>query len=231
MQPKREHGITLISLLVGTTISLLLVTGMLQLFKSVIRTSSDAGQDAKSDTQLTSALLTTGMVIHNAGFGIDGASEGTDFIWLKPAMLTGQQLSGTNMALLQELELDPTPSTQAALIWRKKNHVNDSNTRCEALYIAPISDNATELRVHLYHLESSSNCPQNLQSIQWDAVRPLGSGMEFSFQVAWEACTPMGHTTFGQTPVRHAVVQINATSSSGIKLTENYCLRNFSRSP
>lgn len=229
MQLQRERGITLISLMVGSTISLLLVAAMLQLFKSVIHTSADAGKDAKVDSQLTSALLTAGLVIQKAGFGIDSASEGTDFIWLMPAMLEGQQLSGTHTQPLPALAANPGANTHAALIWRNKNQVHDTSTRCEALYIAPIS--ANESFVNLYHLQSSGNCPATLQSAQWSEVRALASGVQLSLQVAWKECTPMGHTTGTQTLVKHVLVQINATSSSGIKLAENYCLRNFSQSP
>ncbi len=66
---KNQQGFTLVSLLVGLTISMLCLMALLTLFRTVIHTSVDARKSSILDTQLQNSLTTVQVLIQNAGFG------------------------------------------------------------------------------------------------------------------------------------------------------------------
>ncbi|WP_205343136.1 PilW family protein [Denitrificimonas caeni] len=70
-----QRGFTLISLLVGTVLSLLTIVAMLALYKNLVQVAVIATQDANHDGGLASALLTAQLELQSAGFGLDGSAN------------------------------------------------------------------------------------------------------------------------------------------------------------
>lgn len=228
MYASRQKGISLISLMVGTTISLFLAIAMLQLFKSVTKISTTAQQDAVNDSQITAALLASGFALQAAGFGIAQPTLGTDLELLGTASLQGTQLSGTAITVTEQFNTAQA-SDGFALAWRSLPSLGASTSQCHALY-APARNaggNAPGYTAGLYLLQSQNGCPENLHNAQWRTVRTLADGVDFVLQASQQTCTPLGHTNGGKAPSTHLLVQISTRSSAGLALSEHYCLRNF----
>lgn len=213
-----QHGMTLVSLMVGTALSLLLAVVMLQLFKTVTRTSLQAQADAAVDTQWTSALLTAGMAVQAAGFGLESAQETRDFAWLGDAKLDGLQLSGTVQTLPAARALDGQAG--AAFVWRSKPTFDSATTQCTALFAAPGQG--------LTLLWSSADCPAQLNSTQWQRAQALGPELRLSLRADWQTCTPMGRTWGTLADTAHVLLQITMVSSGQLAMTDNFCLSNLS---
>lgn len=75
-----QRGFTLISLMVGTVLSMLTIIAMLALYKNLVQVAVDATQDANHDGGLASALLTAQLELQSAGFGMEETA--TDIIRL-----------------------------------------------------------------------------------------------------------------------------------------------------
>lgn len=73
----KQVGISLISLLIGLLISSLVLIGMMMVFRNTIQTVVPASEASRSDGERVSALLTTHMLLHDAGFGITDAAYST----------------------------------------------------------------------------------------------------------------------------------------------------------
>ena len=65
----RQHGFTIIELLVGLLVAMLCLLMMLMLFKQTTKIGVHAGQDAQYNTQIQTGLLIAQKFIQNAGFG------------------------------------------------------------------------------------------------------------------------------------------------------------------
>lgn len=92
---RRSKGATLISLMVGLTLSMLLVAAMMLVFRNLSRTTGDAVRDAQADDNLVAGLLSAGLTLHEAGFNIPNARLGSALIVVKQAVLNNGKLTGT----------------------------------------------------------------------------------------------------------------------------------------
>lgn len=86
------NGFSLISTLIGMTISLISVVAMMVVYKYSVKTvfNSETGTiiSAKRRTQVNTSLLMTQLKIQNAGFGINGLNKDTNFRLYKGAIMT-----------------------------------------------------------------------------------------------------------------------------------------------
>lgn len=67
---RSQSGVTLVSLLVGTVISLIAILGTLTLYKSLVQNTATTVQAAKRDRVLAAALLTAEKEVLGAGFRV-----------------------------------------------------------------------------------------------------------------------------------------------------------------
>ena len=224
--PHRERGMSLVSLLVGAAIGLVVAIAVLQLFKTVTQITRVAKKDTAQDSHLSSALLTSGLMLQSAGFGIEDPTYTRDLLLLTQAQWHNQELTGT--AYVLNGGSLPPPDSGYALIWRSNPSIFNTHSFCEALF-APASAQ-DDRPVGLYHLQtaaSDSSCASQIQSAQWVQAHALATGQAFAIEVSRQPCTPLGHTRSGLAPNKHLLVRISANSSAGIVVSENYCLSNF----
>ena len=76
----KQRAFTLISLMIGTALSMLTILAMLALYKNLVQVAVEATQDANHDGGLASALLTAQLELQSAGFGMEKGFEETVFL-------------------------------------------------------------------------------------------------------------------------------------------------------
>ncbi len=179
----RQRGFNLISLMVGTVLSLVSILAMLSLYRNLIATSVVATQDARQDGQVASARLIVQRDLQSAGYGIEDAAVGTDFVLLSGATLEDGSLTGSAATL---------PGSGNAVLW----HYETGTPQC-AGFLADSSG-------ALYRLEATS-CSGNLATLDWTGIpvlaAPPGTGAldaatfhkatdDAPFSVAYADCWP-----------------------------------------
>lgn len=92
---RHARGATLVSLMVGLTLSMLVVSAMMLVLRNVAHTTGEARRDAQVDDNLVAGLLSAGLTLHEAGFNIADARLGNALIVVSSAELKGQKLIGT----------------------------------------------------------------------------------------------------------------------------------------
>jgi hypothetical protein len=90
-----SFGFTLVSTLVGMAVGLLSIAAMLTLYRNLVQEAKDVKAQSFRDGQVATSSLASQEEIQQAGFGIAGATVGTDLVVLSGATLTGGKLKGT----------------------------------------------------------------------------------------------------------------------------------------
>ena len=217
---RRQSGESLVSLMVGLLVSMVVALAMMSMFKVSNRFTSQAGQDAAADAQVTSALLRAGIATQDAGFGIAGSVLGTQLKVLSGAALSGSTLSGSVAA---------TGASGNALVWAMQT---GANAQCAGLLYQDASGGSGGL-YFLGPVTCNSGNVSGWNSLAWTstlwAERPANQASaaynqtKISFSAAAGACKPFGLTaTSGK-----VLVTIASTSRSGAALNEQQCLFNF----
>lgn len=114
----RQQGITLISLLIGLLVSMIVIIGMLMIYRNTIHIVVPASEGARSDAERVSGLLAAHMMLLDAGFGIEDEIYGSHL----------QILNGNNQVALPSA-VGSTASGDT-VVWIK--NVGGSNL-CEGL--------------------------------------------------------------------------------------------------
>jgi prepilin-type N-terminal cleavage/methylation domain-containing protein len=210
----RQCGFTLIELMVGLTISLVIVLAMLALFKTTAFASATAGRDASTDRQRLSGLYAAQKLLVGAGYGIDVPAVGTDLIVLAGATLdTDKKLTGT-----------PAPLGSAninAVIWGAK--LNLTNYRCQGLY-APANGGLVRLA------ETDCVNAAAFSSITWSPT-PLidDSRADHKVQIVAANAT-VGCQSFGITGSGKVAITLDTANSiegTNKSVATTACLLNF----
>lgn len=94
---RHQTGQTLISMMIGLVISLITISAMLVLYKTMIEVSANASRSALRDGQVSAALLAAQMDMQSAGFGVPAADAlssklgvrdgGKEVVWRYKAQL------------------------------------------------------------------------------------------------------------------------------------------------
>lgn len=230
---RRQAGFNLVSLMVGTVISMIGILAMLTIYKNLVGVSVETLQHARQDGQVTAGLLTAERELANAGFRIESAAVGTHLMLLSGAALSGGSLSGT----LQNANI-PTLSATAtggatgnALVWSYKSSATATAT-CVGLLINASSGTISRL-------QGASGCTQASQwgSTTWTAAQLVAAGQATSsFSARYTACWPYGKT--GDATVSAAnrlqvslIANTSTTDTSAqgtyLKNQSTVCLPNF----
>ncbi|MGH8054930.1 MAG: PilW family protein [Stenotrophomonas sp.] len=95
---RHQTGQSLISMMIGLVISLITISAMLVLYKTMIEVSANASRSALRDGQVSAALLAAQMDMQSAGFGVPAAdalssklgvrASGKEVVWRYKAQLT-----------------------------------------------------------------------------------------------------------------------------------------------
>lgn len=216
-------GFSLISLMVGMTLSLLSVLAMLSLYRNMVGISVRSIQDSRQDGQIAAALLTAQQEMSNAGFWISGTPDAS-FKLLANAALSNGSLSGSARTL------SGTASTGNALIWSYKT-ANTATASCAGLLVQDGK---------LSRLQGASGCTSTSQwnSTTWSASPLIEANQPADFfTVVQAACWPFNKATSPISTLRIKVT-LNAVTSSVdasnsastttyVKSTSDVCLPNL----
>ena len=214
LAPRRRalRGMTLVSLMVGTALSLLVVAAMLLVFRSVVRTTVQARQGAGLDAQRTSALLAAGAWMQEAGFGVADARAGQQLLVLSNARLQDGRLAGDVAS--------GAPRGGNALVWEARV---EGVLQCRGLY-APAAGGLQRLGP----VPCADGVAAAWSTLAWSpavVADAEGAAALFELELLGEAgaCGPFGIPS-GQGRAR---VQLRMASSAGVDLRESQCLFNL----
>ncbi|STQ90526.1 hypothetical protein [Iodobacter fluviatilis] len=207
---KSQSGVSLISLLVGITISLITALAMLTLFRHSIRITADTTQISKQDAERTSAMTIAPILLQDAGFGINNARVSDNIIALKGATFSASnKLSGTVAA---------NDKTANALVWLRNL---GTNFECSALFAAPDKG---------LLLLGPINCAglTTWSTANWATGKPLASLGTFNFLLSNTAgtCSQFGYASLGK-----ATITLQSNNAIGQPVSSQSCLSNLVVSP
>lgn len=228
---KSQKGESLISLLIGLLISMIVITGMLMVFRSTLRITVPATTAAISDGERIAALMRAHMMLQGAGFGIESPQYGIhlvvedNLVWINVdgggylETTTGGGGSngnsqGNGNANSNGNGNDLNTDTPTAIIWADDLD-QDGVLQCEGL--VPTNEGG------LKAISAVCNDAGHWGDVQtWDATDITG---EINFTVAIDqssTCQPFG------VPVAGALtVILTTTTSSGHPVSSTTCLANF----
>ena len=95
---KQQRGETLIGLMIGMLIAMIAAVGMLTLFREVVQVSAVASKSAREDGERISALVTSHMLLQQAGFGMEDPEivDVENLVWLEDQQTLQVWDSGDN---------------------------------------------------------------------------------------------------------------------------------------
>lgn len=206
---KSQSGVSLISMLVGITISLITALAMLTLFRHSIKITADTTQISKQDAERTSAMTIAPILLQDAGFGINNARVNDNIIALKGAAFSASKLSGT---------VATSGETANALVWLRNL---GTNFQCSALFAVPGKG---------LLLLGPINCTglSTWSTASWASAKPLASLGTFNFVLSNTAgtCSQFGYASPGR-----ATVTIQSNNAIGQPVSSQSCLSNLVVSP
>jgi hypothetical protein len=119
MEPNRQHGASLIGVMIGLVVSTIVILGMMFVFRNTIQAVLPSSEAARSDGERISGFLAAHMMLHDAGFGIVDADPAVHLLRIEnPDGDPGDEVEFWNR-------------TGTSIIWGK---VIDGNARCEGLF-------------------------------------------------------------------------------------------------
>lgn len=136
MRLNQQRGISLISLMVGTVLSMLTIIAMLALYKNLVQVAVDATQDANHDGGLASALLVAQLELQGAGFGMDKTFNET--VSLRKLLPEPEQPQQYNAILWKYKNLDTVDTSCSGLLVRKHPKKTERDYRTLTLLHKPI---------------------------------------------------------------------------------------------
>lgn len=223
MTMRQQSGVTLISLMIGLTISMIVTVAMLAVFKSVILSTGGARAGASTDEQRTAALLRANISLQGAGYGIDAAASPRDVLVLSNATLdkATNRLAGSAVA-------NGMPGN--AVVWSLRPDL--VTTQCAGLVYDPATDGTGGLK-YLQTQACVAGAAGSWQTLVWApavwAVIRKDSPTEFPAlsSVTWTLqetpCKPFGITA----AEGRLTLTLNTDNGDGAVLGDTLCLINF----
>lgn len=202
-----RKGFSLISLMVGVSLSMISILALLSLYKNLIGVSVQSIQDSRQDGQIVAALLTAQRELQSAGFRLDAAA--TPIMLLNDAELTNGILTGMPQALSTATQA--APATGNALVWSFRPNAT-GNPICVGLLMKKDPGKETGT---LMHLHGAASCTQVSQwsTTSWTTSTLIESNQPASFfSAVYTPCWPFGKTA--DTMVSHLQVTMNADTST-----------------
>lgn len=209
----RQHGISLISLMVGLAISMIVILATLMLFQRTIRATTEARRDAQADAQRSAAFLSAGIAVQEAGYWIENAQFGNQLVVLANATLNNSALSGNSVGL---------GNSGNAVVWTDNI---TSIVHCSAL-LAPDGEGEGGL---LKLGPVPCNDVTSFADLAW-AAKSLAIFPSAVISIIAQAadCSPFG--VFNDTGTNKIRLTFSASNSNGIVLNSSNCLLNISAS-
>lgn len=204
-----QHGLTLVSLLVGLIISMILIVATLMLFQNMARITATARGEARTETLRSAAFLGADMALQGAGYGLAAAQIGTHLLVLPDASLDAD---GT-------LTASAHAAAGNAVVWAQ---AIDGSTRCQAL-LSPAAGG-------LLQLHSAENCADatDFGSLTWTPhtlIPAQHPAIDVTFSWAAQPCSPFGIVA---APLTDKVqLTLSTAHHNGVPLATSLCLSNL----
>lgn len=203
---KQQQGFSLISTLIGLLISMIVILGMLAIYRTSVQVSVRATEDASQSNQKISGLLRADKHLQSAGFGLaEPEYGGTNIHLIANGSLSGG-VSGTLSGTAETPSGSPRQASGNAIVWYREDDANlngvieNSEKICEGL-LARVSGNEF---AGLLRLLPEDNCTgaDTWGTIDWTATvlvsaPPMSAHPAMVFQVteaedSTESCRPFG---------------------------------------
>lgn len=210
---RRQHGLSLISLMVGLTISMIVILATLMLFQRTIRVTAEARRDAQADAQRSAGFLSAGIAVQEAGYWIEDAKLGRELIVLKNADFNGSTLSGSPAGLGE---------SGNAVVWAEKS---TGLVRCSALLALDSEDAGGILKLG----PVSCTDVTLFSDLTWTVKRLTDfPSASISIMLQNSECSPFGIlNTAAPDKIR---IIFSSPNSNGVVLKSSHCLLNISAS-
>ena len=223
MTLRQQSGITLISLMVGLTISMMVTVTMLMVFKNVILSTGDARAGASTDEQRTAALLRANISLQDAGYGIDAPASPRDLL-----VLSNATLDRTTKKLAASVAANGTPGN--AVVWSLRPNL--VTTQCAGLVYDPATDGSGGLK-YLPAQDCIAGAQGSWQTLVWapavwaaipkDRLPEFPSLSSVTWTLQQTACKPFGITaTEGS-----LTLTLSTNNGNDAVLSDTLCLINF----
>lgn len=197
----RQRGATLTGLMVGLMISMVVVLATLGLYQSLVRATGTAQQDTRQDTLRSASLLSAGMALQDAGFGLEAPDPQAQL--LRVAAQAG-----------------------VALLWMQ-NTGAQSGPQCTGLF-APDRGGLLRLPAQACTDLAGWNWQAGLAPLLAAAAdQPPQPRVAIALEPS-AACSPYG-MSLG--PFQAPRVVLASRSHTGVELTSTHCLVNFAAPP
>ncbi|GLQ94181.1 PilW family protein [Dyella acidisoli] len=189
---RQMSGFTLISTLVGLAVGLLGIAAMLTMYHNVVNSAEFVKDQAFRDGQVATSSLVSQQEMQQAGFGITGATIGTDLVVLSNASLSNDgKLQGTAITSYN------ASVTGNAVIWgfnptAVTGKTDPAGYQCEGLLVTA--------KGLLWLKPASCKNAANSQSVQWQSnqlATASSLGPLSIFQASSGSCFPYQQTTPG----------------------------------
>lgn len=214
---RRQKGVSLLSLMIGLLISMIAILGMMSLFSTAVKNTTQSSRDARITGERTSGLLVASMHLQSAGYGVTNTNRADHLLLLSSATFSNKRISGTTIG---------GDGTGNALVWM--NNPGAQN-QCTGLYAPAGADEKG-----LYEL-TAKNCTSITDAIgsdwevrrlifdQKDIQNPLAVTIKLTTHDATSPCKGFGIAGSGNTSIT-----LNAAEASGQNIDSTTCLLNFS---
>lgn len=198
-----QQGFNLVSLMIGTTLSMVSILAMLSLYKTIIGISVLSIQDAKQDGQIATGLLIAQRELLNAGFRIDPVAlpVASRMLLLSGATLSNGTLTGTVQTIGTSAVIGN------AMVWIYKTTATATAT-CAGLLV---HDGV------LSRLLGPAGCTQVSQwnSTSWGATTLIEANQPATFfAVQYAGCWPFGKIADATSAATRVQVVLTATNST-----------------
>ena len=224
------QGVTLVGLMVGLVISMLVVVGMMTVFRTVVQATLQSRQTAAEDDRRVSALMRMALHLQDAGFGLQAPAYGAQLLVLSGASLAlasdgTYRLSGTRV------EPDVENAASNAVLWAYD--LSASGTVQCAGFVYEAADNAAARLVYLAPANCSGVALADLSTLAWTRQTWLqGSKAEpvpsLHFALRTGECRPFGiGGGRGGLVLRVLSARSGDSSSSAMPVEAAQCLLNF----
>ena len=192
------QGVTLVGLMVGLVISMLVVVGMMTVFRTVVQATLQSRQTAAEDDRRVSALMRMALHLQDAGFGLQAPAYGAQLLVLSGASLAlasdgTYRLSGTRV------EPDVENAASNAVLWAYDLSASGTVQCAGFVYEAAdnAADNAAARLVYLAPANCSGVALADLSTLAWTRQTWLqGSEAEpvpsLHFALRTGECRPFG---------------------------------------
>lgn len=224
------QGVTLVGLMVGLVISMLVVVGMMTVFRTVVQATLQSRQTAAEDDRRVSALMRMALHLQDAGFGLQAPAYGAQLLVLSGASLAPAS-DGTYRLSGTRVEPDVENAASNAVLWAYD--LSASGTVQCAGFVYEAADNAAARLVYLAPANCSGVAPADLSTLAWTRQTWLqGSKAEpvpsLHFALRTGECRPFGiGGGRGGLVLRVLSARSGDSSSSAMPVEAAQCLLNF----